>query len=47
MVELASEVEYLFGLMVSDPQFIQAIEKNINQCSAFCVRENDDCQVSG
>jgi ribosomal protein S18 acetylase RimI-like enzyme len=40
-LELASEVEYLFGPMVSDPKFIQAIEKNINQCSAFCVREND------
>lgn len=40
-LELASEVEYLFGPMVSDPNFIQALEKNINQNSAFCVREND------
>ncbi|AHV97659.1 GNAT family N-acetyltransferase [Paenibacillus sabinae] len=40
-LELASEVENLFGPMVSDPKFIQAIVKNINQCSAFCVREND------
>jgi len=40
-LELAAEVEYLFGPMVSDPKFIQAIEKNINQSSAFCVREND------
>ncbi|MEC0093786.1 GNAT family N-acetyltransferase [Paenibacillus macquariensis] len=40
-LELASEVEYLFGPMVSDPKFIQALEKNINQCNAFCVREND------
>ncbi|AZK44963.1 hypothetical protein [Paenibacillus lentus] len=38
---LASEVEYLFGSMVNDPKFIQALEKNINQDSAFCVREND------
>ncbi len=38
---LASEVEYLFGPMVKDPKFIQALEKNINQNSAFCVREND------
>ncbi|OMF23079.1 hypothetical protein BK133_24885 [Paenibacillus sp. FSL H8-0548] len=40
-LKLASEVEYLFGPMINDPNFIQAIEKNINQCSAFCVREND------
>ncbi|MDQ0914712.1 N-acetyltransferase [Paenibacillus sp. V4I5] len=46
-LELASEVEYLFGPMVSDPKFIQAIEKNINQRSAFCVRENDGLPGSG
>ncbi len=40
-LELASEVECLFGPMLSDPKFIQAIEKSINQLSAFCVREND------
>ncbi|MBU7315103.1 GNAT family N-acetyltransferase [Paenibacillus oleatilyticus] len=40
-LELASEVEYLFGPMVNDPKFIQALEKNINQDSAYCVREND------
>lgn len=40
-LELASEVEYLFGPMISDPKFIQALEKNINRQSAFCVREND------
>ncbi|SCW71383.1 Ribosomal protein S18 acetylase RimI [Paenibacillus tianmuensis] len=40
-LELASEVECLFGPMVSDPKFIQALEKNINRNSAFCVREND------
>lgn len=40
-LELAAEVEYLFGPMISDTKFIQAIEKNIIQSSAFCVREND------
>ncbi|MGN7356903.1 GNAT family N-acetyltransferase [Paenibacillus sp. SAF-054] len=40
-LELAAEVEFLFGPMVSDPKFIRAIEKNINQGSAFCVREYD------
>ncbi len=40
-LDLAAEVEYLFGPMVSDPNFIQAIVKNINRSSAFCVREND------
>lgn len=40
-LELASEVEYLFGPMVNDPKFIQALEKNINQNRAFCVRENN------
>jgi GNAT superfamily N-acetyltransferase len=40
-LELASEVEYLFGPMLGEPKFIQALEKNINQHSAFCVREND------
>lgn len=40
-LDLAAEVEYLFGPMVSDPKFIHALEKNINQDSAFCVRDND------
>ena len=40
-LKLASEVEYLFGPMVSDPNFIQALEKNIDCGNAFCVREND------
>ncbi|MEK8131347.1 GNAT family N-acetyltransferase [Paenibacillus filicis] len=40
-LELAAEVEYLFGPMVSDPTFIRAIEKNMNYSSAFCIREND------
>jgi GNAT superfamily N-acetyltransferase len=33
--------EYLFGPMVGDPKFIQAIEKSIDQSTAFCIREND------
>lgn len=40
-VKLAFEVEYLFGPMVDDPSFIKALEKNINQGTAFCVRENN------
>lgn len=28
-LELAADVEHLFGPMVSDPRFIQVIEKNI------------------
>lgn len=34
-LELASEVEYLFGPMIEDPKFIQALEKNISKNSAF------------
>ncbi|GIP37377.1 N-acetyltransferase [Paenibacillus sp. J31TS4] len=40
-LELASEVEFLFGPMGNDPKFIQAVEKNMKQGSAFCVRDND------
>ncbi|WP_301170630.1 GNAT family N-acetyltransferase [Brevibacillus nitrificans] len=38
---LAAEVEYLFGPMVSDPNFQKGLEKNINRGSAFCVREKN------
>jgi ribosomal protein S18 acetylase RimI-like enzyme len=38
---LAAEVESLFGPMVDDPNFILALEKNINRKSALCVRENN------
>ncbi|MEK3913104.1 GNAT family N-acetyltransferase [Paenibacillus sp. FSL H7-0331] len=38
---LAQQMMYLFGPMVADPKFFQAIEKNIKQQSAFCVREKD------
>ncbi|QRG67400.1 GNAT family N-acetyltransferase [Brevibacillus choshinensis] len=40
-LELASEVEYLFGPMVNDTNFIKALERNITEQSAFCVRENN------
>lgn len=40
-LDLASEVEYLFGPMVDDPQFINVLKKNIDRYSAFCVREDD------
>ncbi|HZG13772.1 MAG TPA: GNAT family N-acetyltransferase [Candidatus Bathyarchaeia archaeon] len=40
-LELAVEVESLFGPMVEDPKFLQALEKNIQRQTAFCVREND------
>lgn len=45
--ELAAEVEYLFGPMVDDPKFRQALENNIHRQSAFCVRENDGPPGSG
>lgn len=40
-LNLASEVEYLFGPMVDDPKFLLALQKNISRGSAFCIREND------
>lgn len=40
-LELAAEVESLFGPMVDDPNFTLALEKNISRQSAFCVRENN------
>jgi len=40
-LELAAEVESLFGPMVEDPKFLLALEKNIHRQTAFCVREND------
>ncbi|WP_419884715.1 GNAT family N-acetyltransferase [Paenibacillus sp. B-A-8] len=39
-LELAAEVESLFGPMVDDPNFTLALEKNISRQSAFCIREN-------
>jgi len=40
-VELAAEVEYLFGAMLDNPSFIGALEKNINRGTAYCVRESN------
>lgn len=46
-LELAAEVESLFGPMVDDPNFTLALEKNISRESAFCVRENNGSPGSG
>ncbi|MCE2416152.1 GNAT family N-acetyltransferase [Candidatus Poribacteria bacterium] len=40
-LELASEVEFLFGPMVDQPDFHSALYKNIDRESAYCVREQD------
>ena len=38
---LASQVEFLFGPMVDQPDFHRALRKNIDRESAYCVREQD------
>jgi len=38
-LELAREVEPLFGPMVNDPGFHRALENNIARGTAYCVRE--------
>ena len=40
-LELASQVEFLFGPMVDQPDFQSALRKNIDRKSAYCVREQD------
>lgn len=40
-LDLAAEVEPLFGPMVDDPHFHQALYRNIGRGSAYCVREGD------
>jgi len=40
-LDLAAEVEPLFGPMVADPAFHAALERNIARQSAFCIREQD------
>ena len=40
-LELASEVEFLFGPMVDQPDFQSALRKNIDRESAYCVREQN------
>ncbi len=38
-LDLAGEVEFLFGPMLDDPAFHRALENNISRRTAFCVRE--------
>ena len=40
-LDLAAEVESLFGPMVADPGFHAALERNIARQTAFCIREQD------
>ena len=40
-LELAAEVEPLFGSMVAEPGFHAALERNIARQTAFCIREQD------
>jgi GNAT superfamily N-acetyltransferase len=41
-LELAAEVEFLFGPMVDDPAFRDTLARNIGRHSAFCIREQAD-----
>jgi len=45
-LELAAEVEPLFGPMTRDPVFQRALSRNIARGTAFCMRENDGCPGS-
>ncbi|MDF2650903.1 MAG: N-acetyltransferase [Paenibacillus sp.] len=40
-LHVASQVEHLFGPMISDPAFLEALSKNVQRGSALCVREED------
>ena len=40
-LDLAAEVEPLFGPMVADPGFRAALERTIQRQTAFCIREQD------
>ncbi len=40
-LELAAEVEALFGPMVHDPAFHRALHNHIDRGMAFCIREED------
>jgi GNAT superfamily N-acetyltransferase len=40
-LDLAAEVEPLFGPMVADPGFRAALARNIERQTAFCIREQD------
>ncbi|WP_413100193.1 GNAT family N-acetyltransferase [Streptomyces sp. Inha503] len=41
-LRLAGEVEELFGPMIDDPQFREAVERNIKRGTALCVRDTPD-----
>jgi len=38
---LATEVEPLFGPLIGNPGFHNALHKNIGRGTAYCIREND------
>jgi ribosomal protein S18 acetylase RimI-like enzyme len=40
-LDLTAEVEPLFGPMLNDPRFHQALEKNIRRGTGFCIRRDD------
>jgi GNAT superfamily N-acetyltransferase len=40
-LDLAAEVEPLFGPMLDTPEFHEALRRNIGRGTAFCVREGD------
>lgn len=40
-LDLAAEVEHLFGPMVNEPTFTDILLRNIKRGSAFCIREHD------
>ncbi len=39
-LQLAEEVEPLFGPMLNAPGFQRALRKNVDRWTAFCIREN-------
>jgi GNAT superfamily N-acetyltransferase len=41
-LDLAAEVEPLFGPMVAEPGFHAALERNVKRQTAFCIREQPD-----
>jgi GNAT superfamily N-acetyltransferase len=40
-LHLAAEVEPLFGPLVGEPRFEEALRRNIERGTAYCVREDD------
>jgi GNAT superfamily N-acetyltransferase len=40
-LQLASDVEFLFGPMVHEPAFHRALHNNIARGTAFCIRDAD------